>query len=566
MKHSLNDNNIILTPPKKRPLFKTNPRLKHDVQQNKKIVKILNTKMFKGYRQILKKQNPNFNMTRFMKNLPLNYYPIEEHYNIYYKEKYLSDLNPNYNFGNSFTINKCTNSSSSTTTNPPSLTPLSSIQHRFSKCSQTLLQHQQSFDNSISSCNNSNNNNKPYSPLMKLFLNENEKQIYSNLPFLMLRKVEDPLNVMNNNHKSLKRSFSDLYCVKKREEIEKKNELARRKFVESQTSFLYHLSHSKQYTPSQYNFKFNKGLYHNRTISDFYMKQKENQNNMNVYNTNHSDDVVNSTCDKYSYNSKEILYETNPLLKIELLTNNDSKRNDSSNNNNKVNHVKTYHERKEEMIRKSFESLYSSFKNLNEEFEKEIENDNVVPPPTTTPIEQQQVNNNNNNNNKRNENEIESVLITNQPHIRKANINVNVNSSNNNNNEQQLQNKKDKFQLMKTSMFGLTKSSYYSQEADISLNNDLYDINKVHINKRPQRNTFLISPRSNLLKKYIHNNMNSYEKESMMKDRMLVDIMSKYCTKHEVEKAVGGVEGKNREFVKYALKRLNNKERARNYS
>ena len=548
MKNILNDNNIILTPPKKRPLFKTNPRLKHDVQQNKKIVKILNTKMFKGYRQILKKQNPNFNMTRFMKNLPLNYYPIEEHYNIYYKEKYLSDLNPTYNFGNSFTINKCTNSSSSsTTTNPPSLTPFSSIQHRFSKCSQTLLPRQQSFDNSVSSCNN----NKPFSPLMKLFLNENEKQIYSNLPFLMLRKVEDPLNVMNNNyytHKSLKRSFSDLYCIKKREEIEKKNELARRKFVESQTSFLYHLSHSKQNTPSQYNFKFNKGLYHNRTISDFYMKQKENQSNMNSYNTNHSDDVVNSTCDKYSYNSKEILYETNPLLKIELLTNNDS----NNNNNNKVNHVKTYHERKEEMIRKSFESLYSSFKNLNEEFEKEIENDNVVPPPTTTPIEQQ----------KRNENEIESVLITNQPHIRKANLNVN----NSNNNEQQLQNKKDKFQLMKTSMFGLTKSSYYSQEADISLNNDLYDINKVHINKRPQRNTFLISPRSNLLKKYIHNNMNSYEKESMMKDRMLIDIMSKYCTKHEVEKAVGGVEGKNREFVKYALKRLNNKERARNYS
>jgi hypothetical protein len=51
-----------------------------------------------------------------------------------------------------------------------------------------------------------------------------------------------------------------------------------------------------------------------------------------------------------------------------------------------------------------------------------------------------------------------------------------------------------------------------------------------------------------------------------MKDRMLIDIMSKYCTKHEVEKAVGGVEGKNREFMKYALKRLNNKERARNYS
>ena len=87
----------------------TNDRIRKDIFLNKQFISIINNKMFKGYQLLkLKHANSHFNIKQFVKALPNDYYPIYDNYNIYYKEKYLSNINKKYNALNDLIqVNKC---------------------------------------------------------------------------------------------------------------------------------------------------------------------------------------------------------------------------------------------------------------------------------------------------------------------------------------------------------------------------------------------------------------------------------------------------------------------------
>ena len=85
-------------------------KLKTDEKRNKKLVTMLNHKMFKGYRQIKKVTNSAFDLNTFMRKAPNDYYPLDDDYNIYYRQKFLSSLKANYSFNDSINIQKCPSS------------------------------------------------------------------------------------------------------------------------------------------------------------------------------------------------------------------------------------------------------------------------------------------------------------------------------------------------------------------------------------------------------------------------------------------------------------------------
>ena len=140
-----------------------NGRIRKDIDANKQFVSLINNKMFKGYNLLkLKHANSHFNIKRFVKALPKDYYPIYDNYNIYYREKYLAKINKKYNKLNDLIqVNKCKScfNIKNTTGNA------------FTKC-----------DEHKTTCTNE---------AVKEWMSDNEKRIYAKIPFIILNKEEE---------------------------------------------------------------------------------------------------------------------------------------------------------------------------------------------------------------------------------------------------------------------------------------------------------------------------------------------------------------------------------------
>lgn len=89
------------------PVIKTNALIKAE-NQNKHLVKLLNSKMFTGYRKIKNKQKfiQKYKDKQKFYREEMIVYPFQEEYDIIYKHKYLVPSNTQLNWKNSFDIKK----------------------------------------------------------------------------------------------------------------------------------------------------------------------------------------------------------------------------------------------------------------------------------------------------------------------------------------------------------------------------------------------------------------------------------------------------------------------------
>ena len=205
-------------------------QLKKDARKNKQLVSYLRQKVFLGYRK-LKNSIKNKNAKNYLLyEKKREYLPFEYEYQIMYKDKYLNKLNK------------------------PTLNDLTIIK------TSNKIRPEKELSNKLLITENSNiktirnKHNKTESDLIpnkmtlkKIFRNENEKKIFSELPFFSLYK--------NNKNKGLKTTQED---------------------------FLYKISHNNNRTHTEYNNNKNISLY--RSI---------NLKNRNRYK-NKTQDLLNS--------------------------------------------------------------------------------------------------------------------------------------------------------------------------------------------------------------------------------------------------------------------------------
>lgn len=205
-------------------------QLKKDARKNKQLVSYLRQKVFLGYRK-LKNSIKNKNAKNYLLyDKKREYLPFEYEYQIMYKDKYLNKLNkPTLN---DLTIIKTSNKirPEKELSNKLLITEnsnIKTIRNKHNKTESDLISNKMT--------------------LKKIFRNENEKKIFSELPFFSLYK--------NNKNKGLKTTQED---------------------------FLYKISHNHNRTHTEYNNNKNISLY--RSI---------NLKNRNRYK-NKTQDLLNS--------------------------------------------------------------------------------------------------------------------------------------------------------------------------------------------------------------------------------------------------------------------------------
>ena len=465
-------------------------RLKEDEKNNKKLVTILNHKMFKGYRQIKKVTNPNFDLNHFMKKAPLDYYPLDDNYNIYYREKHLSGLSGRFNFNNSININKVAKAKQE-------VKPLFKSQTQNDIFLTNKVVKSPKEKSNLSSSNIF---------LRHLFLNEKEKQIYSNLPFLILNKNEDPSNYngskISDQGRNTKRSIgvscndkkqflttSISSSVIKQKEIEQQKKLEKKRMAASQSEFLFKLSHTKEMNDNaKQNFVKNKGLFHNKTMTNLFLKNKKKESKDNDF-----------------YFDKVSL-ESNPVLKIQVI------------NENKSENAETNDTRKD-YFKRNFEELYKSIEHFDENLDKFLDEEEEP----------------------KKDNGIVYVNEKSGPSSNESTIfrrNIIFHSPKT---EEEKKMKKEKFLFMKSTIFG--PKSIFSKvlpktNEELSSNNmnDITTNMNALLEKTKVKTPFYftIDNNSNLLKKKVTTPIESYQKEAKIKDRLLISMLSRHCTKNEL--------------------------------
>ena len=460
-------------------------KLKEDEKNNKKLVTILNHKMFKGFRQIKKVTNPNFDLNHFMKKAPLDYYPLDDNYNIYYREKHLSSLSCRFNFNNSININK-----------------VEQPKREEKPLSKSKTQDDLFLMNKVSKSPKDKSNFSSNNVLLRhLFLNEKEKQVYSNLPFLILNKNEDPSSKISEQGRNTKRSIgvscndkkaflttSISSSVIKQKEIEQQKKLEKKRMAASQSEFLFKLSHTKEmHDNAKQNFVKNKGLFHNKTMTNLFLKNKKKDKTDNDFYFN------------------KVSLEANPVLKIQVINENKSD-------------IEETNETKKDYFKKNFEELYKSIEHFDEKLDKFID-------------EEEEVKNDNNGIVYINE---KSGPSSNESTIFRRNVLFHSPKT-----EEEKKMKKDKFLFMKSTIFGprsIISNGLTKTNEEISSNNDITTNMNALLNKTKVKTPFYftIDNNSNLLKNKITTPIESYQKEAKLKDRLLLSMLSRHCTKSEL--------------------------------
>ena len=469
-------------------------KLKTDEKRNKKLVTTLNHKMFKGYRQIKKVTNSAFDLNTFMRKAPNDYYPLDDDYNIYYRQKFLSSLKANYSFNDSINIQKC-----------PSSNNYRNEQLKKSRTQCDLFLTKQ-IPNEIKYAYPLSNSYK------NLFLNEEEKQIYSNLPFLILNKNDDPCNYMGNpsidaevnKGRNSKRSIG-VSCSEgknnlltsisssalREQEAKRLIKIEKQKMASSQSEFLFKLSHHNNLKDnSKLNFLKNKGLYHNKTMTNLFlqMKSEENNNNNGFYH--------------------KVALESNPVLKIEVIS------------QNKNNTDKPAKKGKINLIKGEIDSIFHSIEHFGDNISHLLDED------------EKQSNSN------------KKIVYINEKSGPSSNDSGIMNNNSKNKkpsfSEEEKKNKKEKYLFMKSTIFGPNSTSakgFSNEESTDTYAND-FPINMKNLldrNKVKKNFLFSINHDSNLLKKSTPNHSNIYAKQSNIKDRLLLSMLSKTFSKNELD-------------------------------
>lgn len=483
-------------------------KLKTDEKRNKKLVTMLNHKMFKGYRQIKKVTNSAFDLNKFMRKAPNEYYPLDDDYNIYYRQKFLSSLKANYSFNDSINIQKC-----------PSSNNYRNEQLKKTKAQCDLFLTKPNPNDSkysYPSCNSYKN----------LFLNEEEKQIYSNLPFLILNKNDDPCNYMGNpsinaesyKGRNSKRSIG-VSCSEgknnlltslsssalKEQEAKRLIKIEKQKMALSQSEFLFKLSHHNNLIDnSKLNFMKNKGLYHNKTMTNLFLQKKSEDNNNNAF-------------------YHKFALESNPVLKIEVISQNKNTKNNPT-KKGKINLIKGEIDNIYHLI----DHFGDNISHLLDEDENPISNHKKI-----VYVNQKSGPSSN-----------ESEIMPNNSNLKKPSFS-----------DEEKKNKKEKYLFMKSTIFGpnsTTPKGFSGEESTDTYAND-FAINMKQLldrNKVKKNFFFSISNDSNLLKKSTPSHSNIYAKQSNIKDRLILSMLSKTCSKNELDEILSK--------AKYHYKMANN--------
>lgn len=304
---------------RKEQLFSRSNTLFHAFHQNQQLLNVLNQKMFKGYRQIKKTSNPSFNIKRFMKNLPANYYPGNENYNIYYKEKYLSPLASKFNFYDTTII---------VDKQPRKKTPNHS---RHSQEQPLFLTH-----------NPEKGHLKENYSIWKNLIQDGDNKNCSDYQFIMIEKRDD---LYDSNYQSRKKRD----CLNKNSVVDYNKKLTNKeKFSFSQSEFLYKLSHKKNHSANIMNFKTNKGLFHAKTMTNIFMSDPNNQKKF-----------------KNEY-KRDLLFQNPRQIQLEIVR---KTREDPS---------KMYLAKKYELIKKGLENFHNTVGCFSDTLDKEINDDDSV--------------------------------------------------------------------------------------------------------------------------------------------------------------------------------------------
>ena len=230
-----------------KPISVINATIKRDKNTNKRLVKILNSKMFKGYRLTKESKKDNHKLIKYINNESKTLDPFDDYYNIEYKRKNLSSLY-SQDFSNLLQINKINKIPKITTKKREIVKKLSvPIQKGefFRNIRSIKLTKKPSnkdsyfYFNSNSQffkSNSMNNKEKKDTLYNTIFQDNNEKGIYNDIPIFAIEKIHRVSNIKNK--KILKHIRS------KEERI---NDL----------QFLYRVSHEKPMKKVDFRNKYN---------------------------------------------------------------------------------------------------------------------------------------------------------------------------------------------------------------------------------------------------------------------------------------------------------------------
>ena len=287
-----------------KPINVINATIKRDKNSNKRLVKILNSKMFKGYR-IIQESNKDIDKNQkimdYMNNESKTLDPFDDYYNIEYKRKNLSSLYRK-DFSNLLQINKINKVPIIISKKREILkkmsVPIQKGEFFRNMKSIKLTKMPDNKDsyfyfNSNSQTNLINNQEKKEKLYNSIFQDNNEKGIYNDIPIFAIEKIHRVSNVKNK--KIMK------YIRRKEERI---NDL----------QFLYRVSHEKPIKKvdfrNKYNIKSGKtSIMENSMIrnNSKYIRLNTSFKNQHRLNFSHSSYLIpDFTIVNYSFNLNNI--------------------------------------------------------------------------------------------------------------------------------------------------------------------------------------------------------------------------------------------------------------------
>ena len=282
------------------PTSKTKLKPTRESIINKRLTRILNQKMFKGFNKTKKlcylaknpiRQNPNMQSPLHLWE-EYEPYPFEEYFNVTYKQKFLSKLN-GPNLSKLYHIKHY----------PTSQTPSNNDNHHTNIMNNLYLTASRNLKNNttVNKSTNTYNHTEP-TVIDKIFPNKNEINNYSSLHFFALDK--NPIDI---DYHSYNNYVHNTHHVKK---DVKGDHNERNHYMDAE--FLYKISHPyKEDEKIVNNFSKNKAVKKGLTTNDFYhgppskFDKRSNSNNvqlkLNVENVTNG----NAVSQKYVTNEEK---------------------------------------------------------------------------------------------------------------------------------------------------------------------------------------------------------------------------------------------------------------------
>ena len=231
-----------------KPSFSINSYMNREKVLNKRLVKILNFKMFKGYRISRKSQMFSANKPKYIDdNLweEKTIDPFDDFYNIEYKRKNLSSLYSK-DYSNMLQINNIPKKSFEKTKIIKKMNVQTQKGKSFQKTNQMSLEKEVEVpEQYFYFCSNSQytkknpkeNKEKKYKLYNSIFQDRNEKGLYNDIPIFAIEKIYR-LNNSNKNRNKFK------YLKSREERV-------------SDLQFLYKVSHEKPLQKRDFRIKYN---------------------------------------------------------------------------------------------------------------------------------------------------------------------------------------------------------------------------------------------------------------------------------------------------------------------